>query len=86
MCSNPLDVVAIVELSRATYRKLTQNLFWATDCKVIAIPLDAGALFAWGVVLTPAVDAALMSLSKVILAANERPLRLKRDGAGKGRI
>jgi Cu2+-exporting ATPase len=58
--SNPLDVVAIVQLSRATYRKMIQNLVWATGYNVVAIPLAAGALYAWGVVLSPAVGAALM--------------------------
>jgi Cu2+-exporting ATPase len=81
--SNPMDVVAIVQLSRATYAKMVQNLFWATGYNVIAIPLAAGALFAWGVLLTPAVGAALMSLSTVIVAVNARLLRLKSDGPDK---
>lgn len=76
--SNPLDVVAIVELSRATYRKMVQNLVWATGYNVVAIPLAAGALFAWGVVLTPAVGAALMAASTVIVALNARLLRLRK--------
>ena len=76
--SNPMDVVAIVELSRATYRKMIQNLVWATGYNVVAIPLAAGALFAWGVVLTPAVGAALMAASTVIVAVNARLLRLKK--------
>jgi len=83
--SNPMDVVAIVQLSRATYRKMIQNLFWATGYNVVAIPLAAGALFAWGVLLTPAVGAALMSVSTVIVAVNARMLKLKSDSAGKGR-
>jgi len=76
--SNPLDVVAIVQLSRATYRKMIQNLVWATGYNVVAIPLAAGALYAWGVVLTPAVGAALMAASTVIVAINARMLRLKK--------
>ncbi|MBC7381106.1 MAG: copper-translocating P-type ATPase [Burkholderiaceae bacterium] len=76
--SNPLDVVAIVELSRATYRKMIQNLVWATGYNVVAIPLAAGALYAWGVVLTPALGAALMAASTVIVAINARLLRLKK--------
>jgi Cu2+-exporting ATPase len=76
--SNPLDVVAIVQLSRATYRKMIQNLFWATGYNVVAIPLAAGALFAWGVLLTPALGAALMAASTVIVAVNARLLRLKK--------
>jgi Cu2+-exporting ATPase len=76
--SNPLDVVAIVALSRATYRKMIQNLVWATGYNVVAIPLAAGALYAWGVVLTPALGAALMAASTVIVAVNARLLRLKK--------
>lgn len=77
--SNPLDVVAIVQLSRATYRKMIQNLVWATGYNVVAIPLAAGALYAWGVVLTPAVGAALMAASTVIVAINARMLTLKKS-------
>ena len=76
--SNPLDVVAIVELARATYRKMVQNLAWATGYNVVAIPLAAGVLYAAGVVLTPAVGAILMSASTVIVALNARLLRLRR--------
>jgi Cu2+-exporting ATPase len=76
--SNPLDVVAIVQLSRATFRKMVQNLFWATGYNVVAIPLAAGALYAWGVLLTPALGAVLMSASTVIVAINARLLRLKK--------
>ncbi|NDP40313.1 MAG: copper-translocating P-type ATPase [Rhodoferax sp.] len=76
--SNPMDVVAIVQLSRATYRKMLQNLVWATGYNVVAIPLAAGALYAWGVLLTPALGAALMAASTVIVAINARLLRLKK--------
>jgi Cu2+-exporting ATPase len=75
--SNPLDVVAIVQLSRATYRKMIQNLVWATGYNVVAIPLAAGALYAWGVVLSPALGAALMAASTVIVAINARLLHIK---------
>jgi len=75
--SNPLDVVAIVQLSRATYRKMIQNLIWATGYNVVAIPLAAGALYAWGVVLSPALGAALMAASTVIVAINARLLHIK---------
>ena len=75
--SNPLDVVAIVQLSRATYRKMIQNLLWATGYNVVAIPLAAGALYAWGVLLTPALGAVLMSASTVIVAINARLLNMK---------
>jgi Cu2+-exporting ATPase len=76
--SNPLDVVAIVQLSRATYAKMIQNLVWATGYNVVTIPLAAGALYAWGVLLTPALGAALMATSTVIVAINARLLRLKK--------
>lgn len=75
--SNPLDVVAILALSRATYRKMIQNLFWATGYNVVALPLAAGALYAWGVLLTPALGAVFMSASTVIVAINARMLTLK---------
>ncbi len=74
--SNPADVVAIVKLSHATYRKMIQNLVWATGYNVVAIPLAAGALYAWGVLLTPAVGAVLMAASTVIVAINARLLRI----------
>lgn len=76
--STPLDVVAIVQLSRATYRKMMQNLFWATGYNIIAIPLAAGVLSAWGVLLTPALGAVLMSVSTVVVAVNARLLTLTR--------
>ncbi len=76
--SNPLDVVAIVQLSRATYRKMIQNLVWATGYNVVAIPLAAGVLYAWGVLLSPALGAALMAASTVIVAFNARLLNLKK--------
>lgn len=76
--SNPQDVLAIVELSRATTRKMTQNLLWATGYNVVAIPLAAGILAPWGIVLSPAMGAVLMSASTVIVAFNARLLRLER--------
>ncbi len=76
--SNPLDVLAIVQLSGATYRKMIQNLVWATGYNTFAIPLAAGALYAWGVLLTPALGAVLMSASTVIVAINARLLKLKK--------
>lgn len=77
--SNPADVVAILKLSRATYRKMMQNLVWATGYNVVAIPLAAGALYAWGVLLTPALGAVLMAASTVIVAVNARLLKIKTD-------
>lgn len=68
--SDPRDVSAILELSRATYRKMVQNLLWATGYNIVAIPLAAGVAYPWGILLTPAVGAALMSLSTIIVAIN----------------
>ena len=76
--SNPLDGVAILKLSRATYRKMIQNLVWATGYNVVALPLAAGALYAWGVLLTPALGAVLMCETTVIESINARLLRLKK--------
>jgi len=73
--SNPLDIVKIIELSRGTYRKMVQNLVWATGYNVIAIPLAMGVLAPWGITLDPAVGAILMSASTVIVALNAQLLR-----------
>ncbi len=72
--SDPRDVFAVVALSRATYAKMTQNLLWATGYNGFAIPLAAGVGYPWGIVLGPAVGAALMSLSTVIVAINAQLL------------
>lgn len=76
--SNPMDAVSILGLSRATYKKMLQNLAWATGYNVFAIPLAAGALYTFGILLSPAVGAALMSLSTVIVAINARFLRVEK--------
>lgn len=73
--SDPRDVPRIVHLSRATYRKMIQNLWWAAGYNIVAIPLAAGVLYGWGIVLAPAVGAILMSMSTVIVAANAQLLR-----------
>jgi Cu2+-exporting ATPase len=73
--SDPRDVPRIVRLSRATYRKMVQNLWWAAGYNVVAIPLAAGILASQGVLLSPAVGAVLMSLSTVIVAVNAQLLR-----------
>jgi Cu2+-exporting ATPase len=73
--SNPLDVVQIVKLSRLTYRKMIQNLIWATGYNIIAIPIAAGVLAPFGILLSPAVGALFMSLSTVIVALNAQLLR-----------
>jgi Cu2+-exporting ATPase len=75
--SDPRDVVRIVDLSRATYRKMVQNLWWAAGYNIVAIPLAAGVAYRWGIVLSPAVGAVLMSLSTVIVAINAQLLRRK---------
>lgn len=75
--SNPMDVAAIVGLARSTYRKMIENLLWATGYNVFAIPAAAGAFYAWGIVLTPALGAVFMSLSTIICAVNSRFLKLK---------
>ncbi|MFD1020337.1 heavy metal translocating P-type ATPase [Thalassobacillus hwangdonensis] len=73
--SNPKDVVSIMELSKKTYRKMVQNLWWAAGYNIFAIPLAAGALAFMGIVLSPAVGAVLMSLSTVIVAINAKLLK-----------
>jgi Cu2+-exporting ATPase len=73
--SNPLDVVKIFSLSRASYRKMIQNLIWATGYNVVALPLAAGVLAPIGILLSPAIGAVLMSLSTVIVAINAQLLR-----------
>ncbi len=73
--SNPLDVVKIFKLSRASYRKMIQNLCWAAGYNIVAIPLAAGVLANWGILLSPAVGALLMSISTIVVAANAQLLR-----------
>lgn len=73
--SDPRDVIKVIHLSKATYRKMTQNLIWATGYNVVAIPLAAGVLYSSGILLSPAVGAVLMSLSTVIVAINAQLLR-----------
>jgi Cu2+-exporting ATPase len=77
--SNPLDVAATLGLSRATYGKMVQNLLWATGYNAVAIPLAAGIAAPFGWVLSPAVGAALMSLSTIIVAINAKLLERYRS-------
>jgi len=72
--SDPRDVPAVIQLARATYRRMVQNLWWATGYNAVAIPLAAGVLYGRGIVLSPALGAVLMSLSTVIVAINARLL------------
>ena len=72
--SDPRAAVRVIALARATYRKMVQNLWWAAGYNIVAIPLAAGVLAPWGIVLSPAVGAVLMSLSTVVVAVNARRL------------
>jgi len=74
--SNPKDVVSLIKFAKATYRKMIQNLIWATGYNVIAIPLAAGVLYNYGIVLSPALGAVLMSASTIIVAINAKMLRI----------
>lgn len=76
--SNPADAVDIIALAKATYRKMVQNLAWATGYNAFAIPLAAGVLFSYGIILSPAMGAVLMSLSTVIVAINARFLKVEK--------
>jgi len=76
--SNPLDITSLLLFGIATYRKMLQNLAWATGYNVITIPLAAGVLYSAGVLLSPEVGAILMSLSTVIVAINARLLRVRK--------
>ena len=73
--SDPRNVPRIVALSKATYRKMIQNLWWAAGYNIVAIPLAAGVLAPWGIVLHPAIGAVLMSLSTIVVAINAQLLR-----------
>ena len=75
--SNPKDIVSLILFGKATYRKMIQNLVWATGYNVVALPLAAGVLYKNGILLSPAAGAVLMSLSTVIVAINAGLLRVK---------
>lgn len=74
--SNPLDVVSLIKFAKATYKKMVQNLIWATGYNVVAIPLAAGVLYNYGIVLSPALGAVLMSASTIIVAINAKLLKV----------
>lgn len=74
--SDPNDVVSLISFGKKTYSKMRQNLFWATGYNVLAIPLAAGVLFSYGIVISPALGAALMSASTVIVAINAKLLSI----------
>ncbi|HSL90355.1 MAG TPA: copper-translocating P-type ATPase, partial [Ignavibacteriaceae bacterium] len=73
--SNPMDIADLILFGRATYKKMMQNLVWATGYNIIAIPLAAGALYNFGIVLSPAIGAVLMSMSTIIVAFNAQLLK-----------
>ena len=78
--SDPRDVVRAIELSRATYRKMVQNLVWATAYNLIAIPVAAGLFIRWGVDLPMSVGAMAMSISTIVVALNAQLLRRLKFG------
>ncbi|MGO3169327.1 heavy metal translocating P-type ATPase, partial [Senegalia sp. (in: firmicutes)] len=75
--SNPQDVVTLIDFGKATYRKMIQNLIWATGYNVFAIPLAAGVLYSIGIVISPAVGAVLMSISTIVVAINAKLLKVE---------
>jgi len=75
--SNPKDVVSLILFGKATYRKMIQNLIWATGYNVIALPLAAGVLYKQGILLSPAAGAGLMTLSTIVVAINAGLLKMK---------
>lgn len=75
--SDPKDVLTLIKFGQATRNKMIQNLFWATGYNVVAIPLAAGVLFSFGIVISPALGAVLMSISTIIVAINAKFLRVK---------
>ncbi|MEO6733692.1 MAG: heavy metal translocating P-type ATPase, partial [Ferruginibacter sp.] len=74
--SNPKDIASLILFGKATYRKMIQNLIWATGYNVVAIPLAAGVLYKYGILLTPAVGAVLMSVSTIVVAINAKLLKV----------
>ncbi|WJI09264.1 copper-translocating P-type ATPase [Methanobacterium sp. CWC-01] len=76
--NNPLDALYIIRLARSTYRKMVENLAWGAGYNIFAIPLAAGVLSAYGILLTPAMGAVLMSVSTIIVAVNSRFLRIQK--------
>jgi Cu2+-exporting ATPase len=76
--SNPKDIVNLILFGKATYRKMVQNLIWATGYNVVALPLAAGILYTKGVLLSPAAGAVLMSISTIVVAINASMLKIKR--------
>ena len=74
--SDPKDIATLILFGRATYNKMIQNLWWAAGYNIVAIPLAAGVLYNWGIMLSPAVGAVLMSLSTIVAAINAKLLKV----------
>ena len=77
--SNPKDITNLILFGKATYRKMVQNLIWATGYNVVALPLAAGVLYRYGILLSPAAGAVLMSVSTIVVAINARLLHIKQN-------
>jgi len=75
--SNPKDIASLILFGKATHRKMIQNLIWATGYNIIALPLAAGVLYKWNIMLTPAAGAILMSVSTIVVAINAKLLKVK---------
>ena len=76
--SNPTDIVNLILFGKATYKKMIQNLIWATGYNVVALPLAAGVLYNQGVLLSPAAGAVLMTISTVVVAINASLLKVNK--------
>jgi len=72
------DIVSLILFGKATYRKMIQNLIWATGYNIVALPLAAGVLYKQGILLSPAAGAVLMSLSTVVVAINAGLLKISK--------
>ncbi len=73
--SDPKDIANLILFGKATYKKMIQNLWWAAGYNILAIPLAAGVLYKWGIMLSPAIGAVLMSLSTIVVAINAQLLK-----------
>ena len=83
--SNPKDIVSLILFGKATYRKMIQNLIWATGYNVVALPLAAGVLYKQGVLLSPAMGAVLMTVSTIVVAINASLLKVKKNIGAKSK-
>jgi Cu2+-exporting ATPase len=77
--SNPKDIVNLILFGKATYKKMIQNLIWATGYNVVALPLAAGVLYNWGILLSPAAGAVLMTVSTIVVAINASMLKVAKN-------